>query len=195
MLVSAGRIPQIQDAEPGWVVRNNLWDKSLRFRSLCVLERAGEEMEESEGVSGGSDGEEEERVGEVIEQIIDIESETVAEIIDKVDEETDRLDPSDQEPDFRQKYDNVFLVFFTSGSTGLSKGTMVKADKCALMGHRIAQELGLTSHDVIMTVSPHPRIIWNYSVALATGCALQPNMAAHDAPASKHLYICNNSLA
>ncbi|XP_063684026.1 long-chain fatty acid transport protein 5-like [Bolinopsis microptera] len=187
MLVSAGRIPQIQDAAPDWVVKNNLWDKSLRFRSLCVLERVGEEMEGSEDVSGGSDGEEEEREGEVIEQIIDIESETVAELIEKVEEETDRIDednPSEQETDFRKKYDNVFLVHFTSGSTGLSKGTMLKANKCALMGHRVAQELGLTSHDVIMTVSPHARMTWNYAVALATGCALQPNMAAHDAPAN-----------
>ena len=183
IIVSTRRIPQIRDAQPCWVVKNNLWDKSLRFRSLCVIERAEDRQDSLEEVSEDSGS----GPDEVTDEIVDVETvEAIDNDANKEGSESGEQDvESPKEADFRLTFENVFVALFTSGTTGLSKGTLVKANKFALMGHRFGHVLGVKSSDVLLTISPVARLIWQISVSLATGCSILPNNGVNDVPPSK----------
>ena len=179
MLISTRRLPQIQEATPDWVVKNNLWDKSLRFRSLCVIERRSESLGESEESS-------EEVKSEIKEGVEIVEThEEVKDTKDDVTNNTEDKDAEDQKSDYKQTYKDIFAVLYTSGTSGLSKGTMVKTTKFALMGPRLAHELSVTSRDIILMINPVTRVIWPLAVALATGCSIHPSYTVKDLPPSK----------
>lgn len=175
MLISTRRLSQIQEADPEWVVKNNLWDKSLRFRSLCVIERRRDSLAESDESETGPS---------VTEQTVGIETrEKVG--VDKTGDAASITEYYSQNSEYKQTYKNIFAVLYTSGTSGLSKGTLIKTTKFALMGPRIAHELSVTSRDTILMVNPVTRLIWPLAVALATGCAIQPYHDVKDVPSSR----------